>query len=49
MIETKEQVLAAFQNTFLNWVADGCSYPLTDMAGKLTEFVVHGICKPEDA
>jgi AcrR family transcriptional regulator len=40
-------LFGAFQNTVLDWVADGCSYTLTDMAGELTEFVLHGVCKPE--
>lgn len=46
-------LFGAYQSTVLDWVADGCSYTLTDMTGELTEFVLHGICsdnyKAEDA
>lgn len=40
-------LFGAFQSTVLDWVADECSYTLTDMTGELTEFILHGICKPE--
>jgi AcrR family transcriptional regulator len=40
-------LFGAFQSTVLDWVADGCSYTLTDMLGELTEFVLHGVCKAE--
>ena len=37
-------LFGAFQSTVLDWVADGCSYTLTDMTEELAEFVLHGIC-----
>ena len=37
-------LFGAYQSTVLDWVADECSYTLTDMTGELTEFVLHGIC-----
>ena len=37
-------LFGAFENTVLNWVAEECSYTLTDMTGELAEFVLHGIC-----
>jgi TetR/AcrR family fatty acid metabolism transcriptional regulator len=40
-------LFGAFQSVVLDWVADGCSYTLTDMSGDLAEFVLHGVCKPE--
>ena len=41
-------LFGAFQSTVLDWVADGCSYNLTDMTESLTDFVLHGICCPKD-
>jgi TetR/AcrR family fatty acid metabolism transcriptional regulator len=40
-------LFGAFQSTVLDWVADGCSYSLTDMTDELTAFVLHGICTRE--
>jgi TetR/AcrR family fatty acid metabolism transcriptional regulator len=37
-------LFGAFQSVVLDWVADGCSYTLTDMTEELAEFVLHGIC-----
>ncbi len=37
-------LFGAFQSTVLDWVADGCSYNLTDTAGDLTAFVLTGVC-----
>ena len=37
-------LFGAYQSTVLDWVADECSYTLTDMTGELTEFVLYGIC-----
>jgi len=42
-------LFGAFQSTVLDWVADGCSYNLTDMTESLTDFVLRGICCPKDA
>jgi len=42
-------LFGAFQSTVLDWVAEGCSYNLTDMTESLTDFVLHGICCPKDA
>jgi len=42
-------LFGAFQSTVLDWVADGCSYNLTDMSESLTDFVLNGICCPKDA
>ena len=39
-------MFGAFQSTVLDWVADGCSYTLTDMTGELSKFILHGICCP---
>jgi TetR/AcrR family fatty acid metabolism transcriptional regulator len=44
---TASMLFGAFQSTVLDWVADGCSYTLTDTLGELSEFVLHGVCKPE--
>lgn len=41
-------LFGAFQSTVLDWVADGCTYRLTDMAGELIEFVLHGVCCTHD-
>lgn len=41
-------LFGAFQSTVLDWVADGCSYTLTDMSGELIEFVLHGVCCTHD-
>ena len=41
---TASMLFGAFQSTVLDWVADDCSYSLTDMEGELTEFVLHGVC-----
>jgi len=38
-------LFGAWQTTVLEWVADGCSYALTDHTDELTEFVLHGVCK----
>ena len=40
-------LFGAFQSTVLDWVADGCSYTLTDITGELTEFVLYGICRAD--
>ena len=40
-------LFGAFQSTVLDWVANECSYTLTDMTGELTDFILHGICKPD--
>ena len=37
----------AYQSVVLDWVADGCSYTLTDLAGELSGFVLHGICRTD--
>ena len=37
-------LFGAFQSTVLDWVADGCSYTLTDVTPELTEFILYGIC-----
>ena len=37
-------LFGAFQSTVLEWVADECSYTLTDMTEELAEFIMHGIC-----
>lgn len=37
-------LFGAFQSTVLDWVADGCSYTLTDKEDELTGFVMYGIC-----
>jgi TetR/AcrR family fatty acid metabolism transcriptional regulator len=37
-------LFGAFQSTVLDWVADDCSYNLTELAGELTDFVLYGIC-----
>ncbi len=37
-------LFGAFQSTVLDWVADECSYTLTDMTEELAEFILHGIC-----
>jgi AcrR family transcriptional regulator len=37
-------LFGAFQSTVLEWVADGCSYTLTDKTEELTNFVIHGVC-----
>lgn len=42
-------LFGAFQSTVLDWVADGCTYNLTDSTESLTDFVLHGICCPKDA
>ncbi len=36
-------MFGAYQSVVLDWVADGCSYTLTDLAGELSDFVLHGI------
>jgi len=41
-------LFGAFQSTVLDWVADDCSYNLTDMTEPLTDFVLHGICCPRE-
>lgn len=40
-------LFGAFQNTVLDWVADGCSYHLPDLADELSQFVLYGICCDE--
>jgi TetR/AcrR family fatty acid metabolism transcriptional regulator len=40
-------LFGAFQSTVLDWVANDCSYTLTDMTGELSEFILHGICCTE--
>jgi len=37
-------LFGAWQTTVLEWVADGCSYTLTDKTEELTKFVLHGVC-----
>ena len=37
-------LFGAWQTTVLEWVADGCSYTLTDKTEELTNFVLHGVC-----
>ena len=39
-------LFGAWQTTVLEWVADGCSYTLTDKTDELTKFVLHGVCCP---
>jgi len=38
-------LFGAFQSTVLDWVADECSYKVTDLTGELSEFILHGICR----
>ncbi|MCK4408781.1 MAG: TetR/AcrR family transcriptional regulator [Candidatus Eisenbacteria sp.] len=47
---TASMLFGAFQSTVLDWVADECSYTLTDMTEELTEFVLYGMCcdRPEE-
>ncbi len=40
-------LFGAYQSIVLDWVADGCSYTLTDLAGELSDFVLHGICSAD--
>ena len=37
-------LFGAYQSVVLDWVANECSYALTDLSGELSEFVLHGIC-----
>jgi len=37
-------LFGAYQSVVLDWVANGCSYTLTDLSGELSDFVLHGIC-----
>ena len=37
-------LFGAYQSTVLDWVANECSYSLTDLSGELSDFVLHGIC-----
>jgi hypothetical protein len=41
-------LFGAFQSTVLDWVADGCSYTLTDVSGELTKFILIGVCCTHD-
>jgi len=41
-------LFGAFQSTVLDWVANDCSYTLTDLTGELTEFILHGVCCTHD-
>ncbi len=38
-------LFGAFQSTVLDWVANECSYSLTDLSGELSDFILHGICR----
>jgi TetR/AcrR family transcriptional regulator, fatty acid metabolism regulator protein len=42
-------LFGAFQATVLEWVADDCSYTLTDKTDELTKFVLYGVCDDEKA
>ncbi|MFH1688801.1 MAG: TetR/AcrR family transcriptional regulator [Candidatus Eisenbacteria bacterium] len=44
---TASMLFGAFQSTVLDWVADECSYALTDISEELTDFIVNGVCCKE--
>ena len=46
---TASMLFGAFQNTVLDWVAEGCTYHLPDLAGELSKFVLYGICSEKEA
>ncbi len=40
-------LFGAYQSVVLDWVADGCSYIVTDLTRELSEFALYGICRAD--